>query len=350
VVKLGKLGGVLTLALLTPQISNAFCLQPLASSRLQVFCMVNILNSKATDSGSVKLLDHRLKQEGYSRGLGLPGMVKQTTFSPYAWPILDYSSDINGGNPDKPLQVGSLTFYGDKDYIRKRGVLIGVGVSGKGRAIYGQGKYADFGVGGTVSYSPKHAIGIVGSFANVCSKNDIGKDFFLDGCVTTNRVKKDLTDQETGSASLSIAKLFSEGETRFHQGSLGVQHHKDNEYEQNQIIMKLETVDSANLFSSFDILFGDKIKNTLTTRRSVSTTVGTSLFDKPISLSISYSLANGGKLLGVSRQETTKLISFKYAIHPRLSLRLGYRLKNSNIDYFDENEAIVAVQFAPIRF
>ncbi|MBT6267374.1 MAG: hypothetical protein HOI86_06785, partial [Tateyamaria sp.] len=63
-----------------------------------------------------------------------------------------------------------------------------------------------------------------------------------------------------------------------------------------------------------------------------------------------YSSADGGKLLGLSREETTKLFGLKYAVHPRINLILGYRDTNSNIDYFDEDEAIVAVQFAPVQF
>ena len=350
VITLRHLVAALSLALLTPTVSNAFCFQPLANSRLQVFCMANVLISRATNLGSVELLDYRLKQEGYSRGLGLPGMVKQVTFSPYAWPVLDYSSDINGGNPDKPLKLGSLTFYGDEEYIRKKGVLIGVGFGGTGRAIYGQGKYLDYSIGGTYTYSPKHKISVTGGFANVCSKNDVGKDFFLDGCVTTNRVKKDLTDQKASSASLSIAKLFSEGQKRFHQASVGVQRYIDDDYEQNQITMQLETVYRSDIFTSIDVSLGDKVKNTLTTRYSVTGTVGTNLFEKPISISFSYSSADGGKLLGLSREETTKLFGLKYAVHPRINLILGYRDTNSNIDYFDENEAIVAVQFAPVQF
>ena len=48
------------------------------------------------------------------------GRIKQTTFQPYLSPILKYSSNINGGNPEKPLVLGGNSFTGQPHLIKKR--------------------------------------------------------------------------------------------------------------------------------------------------------------------------------------------------------------------------------------
>jgi len=340
----------LGIALLNPTMSYAFCANPSADSRLQVYCMSNLLAWTATDVGSAQALDYRLKQEGYDRGIGLPGIVKQKTFSPYIAPILEYSSDINGGNPNRPLVLGSLTFVGDEEFFRKKGILAGIGLGGNGRVIYGEGKYLDYSVGGSYTHSPKHDIGITRGFTNFCSKNDIGGNFYLDGCLAANQLDRELSDETTGSATVSVAKIFSEGRNRFHQASIGLRRYFEDEYEQNQLSLRLETLHSSELFSSVIISLGEAVEDTLALRNSFSATVGTSFMNKPISASFSYSYSDGGRLFGFSREETTKIITLSYTVHPRINVLIGYRDTNSNIDYFSENEAIFGFQFAPIRF
>lgn len=312
--------------------------------------MSNLLIWKKTNVQSSQALDYHLKQEGYNRGIGLPGIVKQVTFSPYVSPILEYSSDINGGNPNRPLVLGSLTFFGDEEFFRKKGIVAGFGFGGAGRAIYGKGKYLDFSVGGSYTHSPKYDIGIVKSFANVCSKNDIGKNFYLDGCLATSRLNKELADETISTTTLSISKLFSEGEDRFHQVSFGFRRFFGDEYEQNQILLKLDTLHNSNLFTGINVSFGEALENTLTMRHSVSATVGTNLMNKPISASLSYSYSDGGRLLDFSREETTKFISLTYTVHPRVNLSVSYVDAINNIDYFNESKTVFDVQFAPIRF
>ncbi len=39
------------------------------------------------------------------------------------YPDFDYSDNINGGNPDKPLILGELEFEGDPELIKQEGVI-----------------------------------------------------------------------------------------------------------------------------------------------------------------------------------------------------------------------------------
>lgn len=336
--------------LLLPNPSNAFCTHSAADSRLQVYCLSNLLSGTATDLQGAQTLDYRIKQEGYTRGIGLPGQVEQVSFSPYISPILEYNSDINGGNPDRPLVLGSLVFSGDDRFIRKDGVIAGLGIGGAGRVLYGAGKYLDYSLGASYAHSPTHDIGIIRGFANICSKNDIGRNLYLDGCLSTSRLNRELADEKSSSAAFSISKLFSESEKRFSMASLGIRRLFDEEYEQNQIVAKLDTLHDRGFHTGINVSFGEAVSNTLTMRHSVSATVGTMLFDRQISATFAYSYSEGGQLLGFARDETTKLVSVTYAVHPSFRISVGYRDTSSSIDYFNESESIIGVQFSPIRF
>lgn len=345
-----KLVVALGMALLTPTVSHAFCTDSLAGSRLQVYCMSNLLGWKATNLGSAQSLDYRLKQEGYSRGIGLSGELNRVEFSPYISPLLEYSSDINGGNPSRPLELGSLTFFGDENFFRKKGVVAGFGVGGTGRAFYGEGKYLEYSIGGSYAHSIEHGIDIIRGFANACSKNDIGKNFYVDGCLTTNQLKRELSEKTTSSASLSLAKLLSDSGENFHQASFGIRRLFDDEYEQNQLVFELDTLHSSGIYTALNASFGGSTENTLTMRNSLNAVLSTDILSKPVSLSASYSYSDGGRILGSSRNETSKSISLTYAVHPRVKVLLGYLHTSSNIDYFNISEIIVGVQFAPIQF
>jgi len=340
----------LGVALLTPTVSYAFCDQSSASSRLQIYCLSNILSMTLTKVDSAQVLDYRLKQEGYARGVGLPGIVDQANFVPYVSPIIEYSSDINGGNPNKPLVLGSLTFFGDEEFFRKNGIVAGFVLGGSGRYIYDEGRYLDYSIGGKNTYSAEHDIGIARSFASLCSKNDIGQNFYLDGCLTASRLNRELLDETTSSASLSVAKLFSESDEHFNEVSVGLRRLFESEFEQGQIILKLDTLHDTGYFASLGASFGEAVEDRLAMRQSFNATVGANVRNKPLIASFSYSHSDGGRLFGFSRDDKTAAFNLTYAVHPNMNVSLGYSETNSSISYFDDSGAIFGVQFSPLRF
>lgn len=333
-----------------PQTAIASCLNPSTDSRLQTYCLVNSSKKQRIDLQTAQIVDYRLKQEGYERGLGLPGAVKQTSFSPYATPIVDYSSDINGGNPNRALVLGNLTFTGDETLLRKEGLVAGFGVGANGRHIYGEGRYLDYGLGVSYAHSPEHDIGIGRAFTNLHSKNHIRNHWYVDAYASTSKLQRDLADDISSTVGVDLVKLFASEQHSYHQATVGVRRFYDEDYKQNQLTFGLKNIHSNGLYTAVNVTVGEAVKNTLATRHSLSTTVGTSLFNKPISATYAYSFADGGKLLGIEREDTSQSLTISYAVHPRVNITIGYRDTDSSIGYFSESEPIVGVQFAPIRF
>lgn len=341
---------VALIALLLPFEANATCVSSQADPRLQTYCIVNSVQGQRVNLRTAQLVDYRLKQEGYERGLGLPGAVQQTTFSPYATPIVDYSTDINGGNPNRPLVLGNLTFTGDETLLRKEGLIAGVGIGANGRHIYGEGKYVDYSLGASYAHSPEHDIGIGRTFANLHSKNHIRNHWYVDAYASTSKLQRDLADDTSSTVGLDLVKLFATEQRSYHQATVGVRRFYDDDYEQNQLTVGLQNIHSNGLYTAVNVTVGEAVKNTLATSHSISATVGTSLFNKPISATYAYSFADGGKLLGIEREDTSQSLTISYAVHPRVNITIGYRDTDSSIGYFSESQPIVGIQFAPLRF
>jgi hypothetical protein len=341
---------VLISGLLFCTTAQANCLNPNADTRLRTYCVAETLVGNAVTLGDAMLLDTLLKREGYAAGLGLPNPVERSTTQTFVSPVLDYNTNINGGNPNRPLVLGGLTFTGDEQNLRRSGAVAGFGAGANGRHIYGDGRYLDYAASASYTYSPQHSMGIARSSANLCSRNHVANQWYVDACGDTTRLVRDLAAETNSGLSLSTAKLFSTGNGAFHSTSIGVRRNYAEQYQQNQIQLGWNTVRNRGAYTGFNFSFGEAVPNQLAQRRSASATVGTTVFNRALSATASYSYADGGRLLGFERNDTTRSVSISYTLTRNLSVTVGYRTVDSTIDYFSEREPIVSVHFAPIRF
>jgi hypothetical protein len=301
--------------------------------------------------GDAQFLDGLLKREGYTAGLGFPTIVEKTSVQPFFTPLFDYNRNINAGNPNRPLELGGLTFIGDEENLRKSGVVVGILTGVNGRHIVGEGRYIDFALGASYAHSPKFDIGISTGFANVCSRNHLGNNFYIDGCASTNRQNRELANNLQSSYQISTSKIFSTSNTNHHAATVGLRRFVEhNSYEQDQLQLSLSTARSNSFYSSVNVSLGEAVKDTLALKQSASATIGTDLFNKSLTATIGYSYSDGGIMLGFERNDTNKFISFNYAITPMVSISLGYAQNVSSIDYFSEAEPSIGIQLAPIRF
>ena len=331
--------------------ANASCLNPNVDSRLRTYCIGETLKNRRVSLGDAQVLDVLLKREGYERGLGLPTQVERTAVQPFVAPIFDYNRNINAGNPNRELVLGGLTFTGDEANLRKAGIVAGISIGLNGRHIVGEGRYFDFALGASYAHSPKHDIGIARAFANICSRNHVANDWYVDGCANTTRVNRELKNETQSSLQLSTTKLFSTSSTVHHAATVGVRRYfEHNGYQQNQLQLSLSTARSSSFYSSVNVSLGEAVTDTLAMRRSVSATVGTAVLERALTATVGYSYADGGRLFGITRDDETVSATINYAVHPRVSVNIGYKRTNSSIDYFSEREPIIGIQLAPFRF
>ena len=345
---------LITTAILIGQLianaAQASCLNSNADTRLRTLCVAETLAGSAVTLNDALLLDTLLKREGYAAGIGLPNNVARNSYEPYMTPILDYNTNINGGNPNRPLTLGTLTFTGDDENLKLEGVVAGLGAGIGGRSILGEGRYLDYGANISYAHSPEHDMGITRRSANICSRNHIENNWFFDGCADASGLERELAKDSTQGLTISTAKLFSTGSGAFHSTSVGVRRQFNETYEQNQIQLGWNTVRNKGAYTGFNASIGEAVPNQLAQRQSLSATVGTTVFDRALTATAAYSYADGGRLLGLERNDTTRSVSINYSVTTNFSVSVGYRETDSNIDYFSESEPTFSVRLAPIRF
>ena len=330
--------------------ANASCYGEGASGRLGNYCALDKIKGARIDVRTAQLIDHKLKQEGNTRGLGFPSRVKPNSISKAFYPILSYSDNINGGNSPEPLVLGNLTFEGDEDLVRKEGILTGFGAGFSGRYIHAEGKYFTYGVNASYAHSPKYGLGIATTSANLSSINHIKNWWYLDVHANTSRVRKDITDETNSNLSIVTSKVFEPSDSVYSEASFGINRYFAESYNQNQLLFGYKTIHTNGVYSALTITVGDAVENQLATKYALSAQIVTQLANKPLKLSASYSKADGGMLLGVERDETTMSVSASYPIWKKLTANVGYRKTDSTIDYFDVSTPIFGIQFAAVQF
>lgn len=340
----------LGLSFFLPTIASADCYVDGASTRLSNYCALDKIQGARIDVRTGQLIDYKLKLEGSARGLGFPSRVKPNSISKSVFPMLSYSENINGGNSPEPLVLGNLTFDGEEELFRKEGIIAGFGAGLSGRYIHAEGKYLTYSLNASYAHSPKFGLGVATTSANVSSVNHIRNWWYLDVLANTSRVRKDITDETNSNLSIVTSKVFEPSDGIYSEASFGVNRYFVEGYNQNQLVLGYDTIHSNGVLSALNITLGESVENELTTKFSVQGRVSTQLANEPLTITASYSKADGGMLLGFERSEDTYSVSATYPIWRNFRATLGYRKTDSTIDYFDVRTPSFGVQFAPIQF
>lgn len=330
--------------------ARASCLNPNVDTRLRTYCVERTVIQNGASLSDALLVDALLKREGYAEGIGLPNRFERNSFQTFASPIVDYNTNVNGGNSDKPLVLGGRSFRGDEKNLRVSGVIAGIRAGVNGRIVYGNGAYADYALLTSYAYSPEHSIGIGRVSTNVCSRNNVANQWYVDACGDATLLDRVLSTEISSGVALRTTKLIAGNDGAFHSVSLGVRRHFAETYDQNQLELGWSTARNRGAYTALNLSLGATVPGQLAMRRSVSATVGTTLMDRPLTATVGYSDAGSGKLLGFERNDTSRFFNITYAVSSNLSLSAGYGKIDSTIEYFSESRPTFSLQFTPVRF
>lgn len=340
----------------------AACLTLGADERLTARCLIDALTRAGPGlQASIDPLLLRLLARQ-----GLPGVPEQRlTTQRYVQPLLSWARNINGGNPDRPLDV---TFYIDDDGnpdtppvpvevsftaqppFEQAGVLGGLRAGIQGRYIYRPGGYFDFNVYGSYEYAPAHDIGVSAYFGRLCSYNGFRLNWTLDACITTSEINRKYSLDKLDTADLSVSRMFDFG-PGFHQRVYAGMRNADTlDYEQPQYFFGIQNISERFPFLAIEATFGEPVRNQTVLLQAVSATVSDQLFGRPFSLSLSHVYSGGEYIFGTERTERQLLVSAAYNVWRGYYVQVGYRDVDSSIDYFDESEPIFGISIASVRF
>ena len=330
--------------------ASAGCYVEGASERLGNYCALDKVRGKRIDFQTAQLIDYKLKIEGRQNGLGFPSRIKPMSFSRAIYPVLSYSDNVNGGNPIKPLVLGNLRFNGEEALFRKQGFLTGLGLGFSGRYIHNEGRYVEYSANVSHALAIEHGISVKTMAANACSVNHVKNWWYLDACLNTSNVQKELTNQSNSNFSVSSSKVFESRDGVYSEVSFGINRTFTDNYSQNQLTFGYETIHSNGTFSDIQIKFGEPTQNKLSTKLAINVRVSAKIANKPLTIMTRYSKADGGLLLGFKREDSTYSLQATYPIWGNLHATIGYTNTESTIDYFDTNTPIFGLQFAQKTF
>ena len=328
------------LSFLWSGIAQANCLMfSNQNERLVNFCLLESVTGKLLDERTAVLVSQRLQREGYFGGLSSPSVTTNIL------PTLSYSSNINGGNPDKNLILGELEFEGDPSLVAKEGIVVGADFSSAYRATYREGQYLNANLSAVVSISPEHSIGYTRLNWAACARNKIRSASYLDICANASNLNRKLSIDRTESISLSLGHLSYRSNFGFNDVEYGFQRTFFSEYEQNQAFVSLETIHEKQWYSSLRMRLGEPVMDKLVLNYALDASATKIIEGRQVTISLSREISDGGKLLGVDRSDETIRLQVSVPIAKSLYAKVGYAKTDSTIDYFDVSEPSISLTF-----
>lgn len=329
---------------------SANCLTFSTNERLSNYCLAQSITKYGVAPQHAFYIEDRLNREGYSMGIGLPTNIKPLQVGKFLVPLVGYSDNVNGGNPDKPLVVAGLDFSGDPKFVKKSGLLLGLRTGLYARQNLGQGHYIDYQTSLSYEYAPKHALAVKRLDGSVCSKNHLGNLIHADFCITAGKQIKELTNQSNRAIDVSVSKLIGQKDDKYHELSFGLKRVHSGGFTQNQAALGIQSIYGNGLFSSVGVQFGEAVQDELAIKLGGHLSIGYQLFSKPISMRLAYSEYDGLRMIGIARKDVSHTIGLVYSVSKDFDLSAGYEVTDSTINYFDLRSPKFGVHFKALTF
>ena len=316
---------------------QANCLVFAQNERLSNYCLLNEVSGKLMDGQTASVVVQRLQREGYFGGISEP------TWATKIAPSVTYSNNINGGNPDKKLVLGNLEFDGDPNLVAKQGIVGNLNINAFNRITFGEGDYITTSLAGTLSYSPEHDIGYSNASANICSKNKVAAEFYIDVCGSISHQNKQISDDRAKVLNVSLNHLTRPPKFGYVDLSIGAIRSIQDDYAQSQLKATIDIIHNNNWFGSFGVRKGEKVPNQLALDFGFDIQFSRILSDKKVDFRFAHEYQSGGKLFGVARTDKITSATVSFPLSEGLIANIGLVQSDSNIDYFDQNYPIISL-------
>jgi hypothetical protein len=318
--------------------------------RLQAYCYLAVYTNTIIPSTLADHIDRTLRSIGNADGIGRDQYVPIFQRSISLRPTLEYDNNINGGNPEGPLVLGDLTFFGDDSLVRVAGALVGLNLNVGGRYLYGEGSYLDYSVGSSYAYSPDHGLGIFSSSLSFCNVTLLTTWTYLDVCAMSSKIQKDLLDSETDEVSLAISKFRTFDDSTLGMVGIELSRYINNNQPQYRVSLEQEVITKDGVVVNLDLMVGEPLDGLLATTFSLNSTAALPVSNRFLEIGLQFSEASGGYLLGISRSDRSILINASYQLSNWLEVGIGYSSVDSTIDYYDEDVPFLSIGLPAIRF
>lgn len=312
------------------------------SPRLALF---SLLKERAAGSEAIRLkLLHGQGMMRRSDGAAFPIEGSMTV-----QPLLGFDGNINGGIPAESINLAGLEFLVDEDSRAEAGYWFGIRVGSEVTVTIFEGRILSF---YGIATGAKQLEGDYFRFETafgLCSKNYIANWWFLDACYRSIRSQKELMDDESSGLSLQITKV-SDFQFGTFEGRLKAEREQKNQ--QSRMVYSIDGIATLGVKGSLRV-------GLLTAERydgiSGVVTAASIGFTRPIaggltSVDFSYANEEGSSFFGNERSEITRVIRISRQISPKIDVFGSYEHVRSTIEAFNDDVAVLGVEFAGWSF
>lgn len=310
---------------------------------LSLNCQLRFIAGKLVQAETVENLNLILRRNGYPALWGShPYSYHDVSYS--VSPAIAYDPNLNGGNPAKNLQVGSLEFISDPNHFKVEGIAAGLSLIANGRYASTNNIIADV----NASYTYKKSIDyshfeIDQVSVEGCLKKHIAAWNIGNFCINKGTERRFLSQYE--SMSLSFTQQFY-GEFKGNPSMLGYKFTSEtNGYEFNRASFNVQTIDFTGKGFNFEIGAGQsRIMSSVRDYNANLQFSGNHYYLKSVGLM--FKISELPPLLGVKRQDKKSTLEATLSLSQNVTLQIGYEISNSSIDYFDTEYPFITIRLS----
>lgn len=263
-------------------------------------------------------------------------------------PLVGYDTNLNNGIPGSEFEIGGLRLEVKEEAVAKSGFT--VGASAGLRSAFSIAPRQVVKLTATVSYefAPEHDLEKFALTGQACLQSHVARWTWMDSCLGYRMLDKSTRIEEP---------YFSIGGSQMFSSALG-------DHELKFHAERAFRIDYAKTTARFGVLsaiegigavyagvnWGERISGRHTSLRGLTASFTRPVFGETTNFILSYQQSGGGTHFGLPRTDETYKIAVKRPVSEYLSVTLGYRVNASNVDLYDQGEAILGLDLKSWRF
>ncbi len=310
------------------------------SERLRQFAVGQAILEHRGDPGVAQAMRASLQQSGFYHSGSRPRVLSR---SAQIDPVLAYDANINGGFLNDRFEIFGLSFEIDPSRRALAGMIGGARANGQMRLAYGEGRYLDLRGSVEAVYAPQHDIGRAQAGFEACARNHLRGWSFADLCVTGASSWRALSQDTSGSVSLSFAQLHAGGDSA-HEFTAGLSRSLFGTTAQNAVSMGWQAVWNRAV-TGLEVTLAAPVAGETVMRQRLQGSVSWEARGRAVRLGAWHQLADGGMLLGVARVDRVSGVSLSVQARPGVTVEVMHQVTQSTLSMFDERRSGLSLRF-----
>ncbi len=308
--------------------------------RLRVFALTRMFDQRASEPGVRMALRRNLAQQGhYYSGNG------QRVLSQDVWlfPVLGYDGNINGGALNNRFRFGGLVFDADPSILAKSGLMVGGGIGTQTRVALASGTFLDLLGTAEVARSPRHRINRSQAEISACLRDNLVGWTFVDICSIFEETEREMGRSTRWATRAALSSLHQVG-LSYHEARVELEIADYGPVAQNAVTFGLRSVFDGFLpFASISL--AEQVPDEMAFRSRITAGLQVPYDWRLLSIFAWAQFADGGRFLGVPREDRTSGLSVSGDISRHVSFSVTYTDNNSSSAFFDYEQIELKLNF-----